>query len=57
MEADIKLINKVKKFRDEESLKTMIEKHSGIYIDMVNKYIPDSINGVNKDDLIEEKDY
>jgi DNA-directed RNA polymerase specialized sigma subunit len=57
MEADIKLINKVKKFRDEKSLKTMIEKHSGIYIDMVNKYIPDSINGVNKDDLIEEKDY
>ena len=51
MEADIKLINKVKKFRDEKSLKTMIEKHSGIYIDMVNKYIPDSINGVNKDDF------
>jgi RNA polymerase sigma factor (sigma-70 family) len=57
MEDDLKLIKKIKKTGDEESLSKLIERHSGIYIDMVNKYIPNSIEGVDKEDLIQDKDF
>jgi len=57
MAKDIELINKVKNEKDQDSLKQIIDKHSGIYVDMVNKYIPNSVNGILKDDIIEEKDY
>ena len=57
MEKDIQLIDKVKSKRDEGSLKELIERHSGIYIDMVNKYIPESLEGVNKQDLLQDKDF
>ena len=54
---DIQLINNVKQHRDEESLKELIERHSGIYVEMVNKYLPESMEGVNKDDILEDKNY
>tara|TARA_E500000178_G_scaffold351569_2_gene412962 strand:- start:549 stop:1139 length:591 start_codon:yes stop_codon:yes gene_type:complete len=54
---DIQLINNVKKTKDEESLKELIERHSGIYVEMVNKYLPNSIEGVNKNDVLEDKDF
>ncbi len=54
---DLDLINKVKNQKDNSSLKELIEKHSGIYVDMVNKYIPDSLDGLYKQDVLEEKDY
>ena len=57
MEEDIHLINKVKKEQDTESLKELINKHSGIYVEMVNKYLPDSFEGVNKDDVMDDKDF
>jgi RNA polymerase sigma factor (sigma-70 family) len=57
MEEDIQLINKVKYNGDEESLKELINKHSGIYVDMVNKYLPESIEGVSKDDILEDKNF
>ncbi len=57
MEKDIQLIDKVKSKRDEDSLKELIERHSGIYIDMVNKYIPESLEGVSKQDLLQDKDF
>ena len=57
MEKDIQLIDKVKSKRDEGSLKELIERHSGIYVDMVNKYIPESLEGINKQDLLQEKDF
>jgi len=57
MAKDIELINKIKKDKDGKSLKELIDKHSGIYVDMVNKYIPKSFNGVDKEDLLEEKDF
>jgi len=57
MEKDIYLINKIKSSKDEDSLKKLIERHSGIYIDMVNKYIPDTVEGLNKQDLLQDKDF
>ncbi len=57
MAEDIQLINKIKKFRDEKSLKELIDRHSGIYIDMVNKHLPESMEGMDKNDMLEDKDY
>jgi len=57
MAEDIELINNIKKNKDGKSLKELINRHSGIYVDMVNKYIPKSFNGVDKEDLLEEKDF
>ena len=57
MEEDIYLINKVKEFGDTDSVKELINRHSGIYIEMVNKYLPDSIEGINKYDVLEDKDF
>jgi len=57
MEEDIQLINKVKNSRDENSLKELIERHSGIYVEMVNKYLPNSMEGINKNDVLEDKNF
>lgn len=57
MEKDIYLINKIKDDNDVESIKELINRHSGIYIDMVNKYIPDTMEGVNKDDIIQDRSF
>ena len=57
MAKDLDLINEVKQTNDSGCLKELIERHSGIYIDMVNKYIPKDIDGVNKEDILDEKDY
>ena len=37
MEKDIELINKVKKEKDNSSLKQLIDKHSGIYVGLVGR--------------------
>ena len=39
-----------------DSLKELINRHTGIYLDIVNKYTQNS-NTTNKLDLIDEKDY
>ena len=57
MAKDIQLINNVKEHRDEESLKELIQRHSGIYVEMVNKYLPESLEGINKNDILEDKNY
>ena len=57
MEEDIYLIDKVKKYKDESSIKELINRHSGIYVDMVNKYIPSSNEGLNKEDILQDKDF
>jgi len=57
MAEDIDLIKKVKQSKDEESLKELIDRHSGIYLDMVNKYIPNFHEGIYKKDIIQEKDF
>jgi DNA-directed RNA polymerase specialized sigma subunit len=57
MEEDIYLIDKVKKYKDESSIKELINRHSGIYVEMVNKYIPASNEGLNKEDILQDKDF
>lgn len=56
MESDISLIEKVKKNSDENSLNTLIERHSGIYLDMVNSVIPNNCDFLDKNDILEEKE-
>ena len=55
MESDISLINKVKNDSDVDSLNLLIERHSGIYLDMVNSVIPNTCDFLDKNDLIEDK--
>ena len=38
-------------------LNELIERHSGIYIEMVNNYVPDNSPLINKSDLIDDKNY
>lgn len=55
METDISLINKVKNISDENSLLQLIERHSGIYLDMVHSVIPNNCDFLDKNDIIEDK--
>lgn len=57
MDSDLSLIEKIKSDNDDESLKTLIDKHSGIYIDTVNKTISNSCLFVDKSEIIEDKDF
>ena len=57
MEEDLYLINKVKNIGDQDSVMELINRHSGIYIEMVNKYLPDSLEGINKGDVLEDKNF
>lgn len=56
MESDISLIEKVKNNSDLNSLTTLIERHSGIYLDMVNSVIPNNCDFLDKNDIIEDKE-
>jgi DNA-directed RNA polymerase specialized sigma subunit len=55
MENDLSLIEKVKKDADLDSLNTLIERHSGIYLDMVNSVIPNNCDFLDKNDIIDDK--
>jgi RNA polymerase sigma factor (sigma-70 family) len=55
MESDLSLIEKVKKNADYNSLNTLIERHSGIYLEMVNSVIPNNCDFLDKNDLIDDK--
>lgn len=57
MENDIYLIDKVKNHADQDSIKELIDRHSGIYVEMVNKYLPESNEGLNKQDVLQDKDF
>jgi len=55
---DIYLIDNIKKYNDEESLKVLIERHSGLCNSLYKKYSsPLQASGVCLDDIIKEKDY
>ena len=56
--SDIDLINNLKNNVDpEESLTLLVERHSGIYLDMVNSYASPNSPYINYNDLIKDKDY
>tara|TARA_E500000178_G_C16910501_1_gene702381 strand:+ start:451 stop:1062 length:612 start_codon:yes stop_codon:yes gene_type:complete len=57
-QSDSELINNIKNQHDiEESLNELVERHSGIYIDMVNAYSSRNSSYIDKDELINEKEY
>ena len=54
---DQQLVENIKKNKKtEDCLQELIGRHTGIYLDIVNKYTPNG-NTTNKLDLIDEKDY
>ena len=54
---DYQLVNNIKENKEADfSLKELIDRHTGIYLDIVNKYTQ-TANTTNKLDLIDEKDY
>jgi DNA-directed RNA polymerase sigma subunit (sigma70/sigma32) len=57
MDSDLSLISKIKESRDSDSLQCLIDKHSGIYIDTVNKTISNASFFIDKDEILDEKDF
>jgi DNA-directed RNA polymerase specialized sigma subunit len=53
--SDIDLIYSIRLNQDDEALRELIDRHSGVYIDQINKYYKPDIEGFDKQDLIEEK--
>ena len=54
---DVQLVENIKNEKDVDGcLQQLIERHTGIYLDIVNKYTQHT-NTSNKLDLIDEKDY
>ena len=54
---DVELVENIKNEKDvDHCLQELIERHTGIYLDIVNKYTQHT-NTSNKLDLIDEKDY
>lgn len=55
--SDLDLINNIKKQKNtDESLQELINRHSGIYIDIVNSFLKNSENSSLREDIIKEKD-
>lgn len=56
---DYQLIEEIKNYPEESSqnLSRLIDRHSGIYLDIVNSYVPDNCAVIRKNDLIEDKDF
>lgn len=54
---DLELIESIKNSKDEKSLTTLIERHSGIYIDMVRRFGIKSLSFDDFNDIIDEKEY
>lgn len=56
--SDQQLIHKVKQDpKADMYLRELVERHSGIYIDMINAYVPTNTIYTNKDELIHDKEY
>lgn len=52
------MVENIKKCKDtESSLKELVNRHSGIYYSMINRYVPDKSLICSKSDLIEERDF
>ena len=57
METDSFLIEKVQRENDPNSLEKLIERHSGIYLEMVNSVIPNNCSFLDKNDIIDYKNF
>jgi hypothetical protein len=57
MESDLSLINKIKKSGDDSCLVELINRHSGIYVFIVDKYTKNRSYSINRDLILDDKDY
>jgi RNA polymerase sigma factor (sigma-70 family) len=56
--SDLEIIQKLKKETNKDTLLTeLVSRHSGIYIDIINHYVPPNSRFTNKDELINDKNY
>lgn len=56
-ETDIYLVKKIKDDNDEQALKELINRHSGIYMDMIRKFGSKSMSVTQVNDMLDDKDY
>ena len=57
MESDLSLINKIKENKDSSCLEELIDRHSGIYVYIVDKYTKSKNSKINRSTILEDKDY
>lgn len=57
METDLSLIKKIQEDSDEESLVTLIERHSGIYMTIVDQYAGSQSSVLDRSLIIDDKDF
>jgi DNA-directed RNA polymerase specialized sigma subunit len=57
MESDLSLINKIKACNDEQCLMELIERHSGIYVYIVDQFTRRKNTLIDKDLILKDKDY
>ena len=56
MESDLSLINKIKSDNDDTCLAELIDRHSGIYVYIVDQYTKNQF-ATNTDFILQDKDY
>lgn len=56
MDSDLSLILKIKEQNDSASILELINRHSGIYIDTINKIVTSDSSFIDKDEIISAKD-
>lgn len=57
MESDLSLIDKIKNDNDEGCLAELIDRHSGIYVYIVDKFTKNCHYNVNRETILNEKDF
>lgn len=56
--SDLEIINEIKKDKNvEENLQNLVERHSGIYLDMVNAYSSNDNPYIDRSELVKDKEY
>ena len=54
---DTLLVNKVKDDNDEKALEELIVRHSGIYVHMIKRFGGKSLNNIQINDMLDDKNY
>jgi len=57
VQTDQELISKVQEEQDNDSLVEIINRHSGVYHDMVDRFLSGSKNVADRDGLLEDKEF
>jgi len=57
VQSDLELIQNVQFHQDNESLVEIINRHSGIYHDMVDKFLSGDSNSAERNNLLQEKEF